>query len=113
MFPNIFEPLNFNCHIVVTNCLFAGVLPLNPNQKVEDITDIKILDGLIRTHILIAEIVGRGSKYYVDYLLMAHAYLMRLWQVNNSLPGPSCSKSCSLNELISGENVNYSRKYNI
>ena len=61
----------------------SGVLPLKPDQKVEDITDIKILDGLIRAHVLVAEIIGRGSRYYVDYLLMAHAYLMRLWQVKN------------------------------
>ena len=59
----------------------VGVLPAKPDQKVDDISDIKILDGLIRAHVLIAEIIGRSSKYYADYLLMAHAYLMRLWQV--------------------------------
>ena len=73
--------LNFH----FTSLLIAGVLPAKPDQKVEDISDIKILDGLIRAHILIAEIIGRGSNYYVDYLLMAHAYLMRLWQVSEYL----------------------------
>jgi hypothetical protein len=61
--------------------IISGVLPTNPTLKVQDITDIKVLDGLIRAHVLLAEIVGRGVPQYADYLLMAHAYLMKLWQV--------------------------------
>lgn len=57
------------------------MLPSNPELKVQNMTDIKILDGLIRAYVLIAEIVGRSSPQYTDYLVMAHTFLMRLWQV--------------------------------
>ena len=62
--------------------LYPGVLPANPELKVQNVTDIKILDGLIRAYVLIAEIVGRSAPQYTDYLVMAHTYLMRLWQVS-------------------------------
>lgn len=63
----------------------TGVLPTNPSLKVQDITDVKVLDGLVRAHVLLAEIVGRGVPQYADFLLMAHAYLMKLWQVGINL----------------------------
>ncbi|XP_053406399.1 cilia- and flagella-associated protein 46-like [Mercenaria mercenaria] len=66
-----------------------GVLPTNPSLKIQEITDIKVLDGLIRAHVLLAEIVGRGLPQYADYLLMAHAYLMKLWQVTVKVSGPT------------------------
>lgn len=61
------------------------MLPANPELKVQNVTDIKILDGLIRAYVLIAEIVGRSSPQYADYLVMAHTFLMRLWQVKLDL----------------------------
>ncbi|KAL4232411.1 Cilia and flagella associated protein 46 [Mactra antiquata] len=66
-----------------------GVLPANPSLKIQDISDIRVLDGLIRAHVLLAEIVGRSVPQYADYLLMAHAYLMRIWQVSVPVSGPT------------------------
>ena len=68
--------------------LFPGVEPANPNLKVLDLTDIKVLDGLLRAHVLLAELVGRGSPQYADYLLMAHAYILKLWQASDFNPFP-------------------------
>ncbi|XP_060585472.1 cilia- and flagella-associated protein 46-like isoform X2 [Ruditapes philippinarum] len=82
-----------------------GVLPTNPTLKVQDITDIKVLDGLIRAHVLLAEIVGRGVPQYADYLLMAHAYLMKLWQVTVKVSGPTM-KEILKNPPQAGENNN-------
>ncbi|WAR21805.1 CFA46-like protein [Mya arenaria] len=66
-----------------------GVEPANPQLKVEEITDLRILDGLVRSHVLMAEIVGRSSPIYSDCLIMAYTYIMRIWQVTVAVSGPT------------------------
>ncbi|GFO25849.1 cilia- and flagella-associated protein 46-like [Plakobranchus ocellatus] len=58
-----------------------GVLPANPQLTVQDLFEIRQLDALIRSQVLLAETVGHESEQHRDILLMAHAYLVRLWQV--------------------------------
>jgi hypothetical protein len=58
------------------------VLPNNPSLTINDLDDVKQIDGLFRAHVLLAELAGRSSPDYKDYLLQAHAYLIRLWQVS-------------------------------
>lgn len=57
------------------------MLPNNPSLTINDLDDVKQIDGLFRAHVLLAELAGRSSPDYKDYLLQAHAYLIRLWQV--------------------------------
>ncbi|GFS07539.1 cilia- and flagella-associated protein 46 [Elysia marginata] len=58
-----------------------GVMPANPQLTVQDLTEVRQLDALIRSQVLLAEIVGHESEQHRDILLQAHAYLVRLWQV--------------------------------
>ena len=68
--------------MMMLHMLFAtGALPENPDLKLEELSDIRVLDALFRAHVLLAEIVGRSAPQYRDYLVMAHTYLMRIWQV--------------------------------
>lgn len=59
-----------------------GVLPNNPALTINDLDDVRQIDGLFRAHVLLAELAGRSSPDYKDYLIQAHTYLMRLWQVS-------------------------------
>ena len=63
----------------------SGVLPNNPNLSVNDLTDVRQLDALVRSHVLLAELTGRDGACYADILLQAYGYLVRLWKV--SQPG--------------------------
>ncbi|XP_056005172.1 cilia- and flagella-associated protein 46-like isoform X7 [Ostrea edulis] len=65
-----------------------GVLPNNPSLTINDLDDVKQIDGLFRAHVLLAELAGRSSPDYKDYLLQAHAYLIRLWQITVLISGP-------------------------
>lgn len=69
------------------NIFFAqiGVLPNNPALTINDLDDVRQIDGLFRAHVLLAELAGRSSPDYNDYLIQAHTYLMRLWQVSTVL----------------------------
>lgn len=69
------------------NIFFAqiGVLPNNPALTINDLDDVRQIDGLFRAHILLAELAGRSSPDYNDYLIQAHTYLMRLWQVSTTM----------------------------
>lgn len=55
--------------------------PANPELKVSEISDVRVLDGLVRAHVLQAEVLGRSSPYFMDSLVMAYTYILRLWQV--------------------------------
>lgn len=85
------------------NIFFAqiGVLPNNPALTINDLDDVRQIDGLFRAHVLLAELAGRSSPDYNDYLIQAHTYLMRLWQVSTVLlhffvNGRSSSDTCIL-----------------
>ncbi|RUS85833.1 hypothetical protein EGW08_006385 [Elysia chlorotica] len=58
-----------------------GVMPANSQLTVQDLAEVKQLDALLRSQVLLAEIVGHESEQHRDILLQAHAYLVRLWQV--------------------------------
>jgi len=59
----------------------TGVLPNNPGLKIHDLEDVRQIEGLIRTQILLADLAGRSSMDYKDHLLMAYTFLIRMWQV--------------------------------
>ena len=50
-------------------------------MKLQELEDTRQLDGLLRAYILLAEVAGRSSPEYKDFLLMAHTIIMRIWQV--------------------------------
>ncbi|XP_052228420.1 cilia- and flagella-associated protein 46-like isoform X3 [Dreissena polymorpha] len=75
--------------IPVNKDAVIGALPENPDLKLEELSDIRVLDALFRAHVLLAEIVGRSAPQYRDYLVMAHTYLMRIWQVTVPVSGPT------------------------
>jgi hypothetical protein len=64
--------------------LFVGVLPANPNLTVNDLTNVRQLDALIRSHVLLAELTGRDGACYADVILQAYGYVLRLWKVQES-----------------------------
>ena len=58
-----------------------GVRPAEVAVKIEDITDIRQLENLMRVHIMLAQVAGHSSPHSRDYVLMAYAFLYRIWQV--------------------------------
>ena len=62
------------------------MLPNNTSLTVGELKDVRQLEGLFRAHTLLAQVAGRASQHYTDYLLMAYAYLLRIWHVSCSLP---------------------------
>lgn len=58
-----------------------GVRPSEVAVKLEDITDIRQLETLMRVHIMLAQVAGHSSPRSRDYVLMAYAFLHRIWQV--------------------------------
>ncbi|XP_052099636.1 cilia- and flagella-associated protein 46-like isoform X4 [Mytilus californianus] len=74
--------------VPVTKQAIIGVLPANTSLTVSDLEDVRQIDSLIRTHILLAELAGHDSPCYKDYLLMAQTYILRLLQVTVSQTGP-------------------------
>jgi len=61
-----------------------GVRPAEVAVKIEDITDIRQLENLMRVHIMLAQVAGHSSPHSRDYVLMAYAFLYRIWQVSIS-----------------------------
>ncbi|XP_065923991.1 cilia- and flagella-associated protein 46 isoform X6 [Magallana gigas] len=74
--------------IPVAKQAVIGVLPNNPALTINDLDDVRQIDGLFRAHVLLAELAGRSSPDYNDYLIQAHTYLMRLWQITVPNSGP-------------------------
>ncbi|CAC5380788.1 Cilia- and flagella-associated protein 46 [Mytilus coruscus] len=72
--------------VPVTKQAIIGVLPANTSLTVNDLEDVRQIDSLIRTHILLAELAGHDSPCYKDYLLMAQTYILRLLQAGNDSP---------------------------
>lgn len=59
--------------------------PSDVTVKLEDITDIRQLETLMRVHVMLAQVVGHSSPHSRDYVLLAYAFLYRIWQVRNLL----------------------------
>ena len=58
-----------------------GVRPSDVAVKLEDITDIRQLETLMRIHIMLAQVAGYSSPHSRDYVLIAYSFLHRIWQV--------------------------------
>ncbi|KAJ7392503.1 Cilia and flagella associated protein 46 [Desmophyllum pertusum] len=64
-----------------------SVIGLRPSEvavKIEDITDIRQLETLMRVHVMLAQVAGHSSPHSKDYVLLAYAFLYRIWQVSIS-----------------------------
>lgn len=62
-----------------------GLRPSDVTVKLEDITDIRQLETLMRVHVMLAQVAGHSSPHSRDYVLLAYAFLYRIWQVRNVL----------------------------
>ena len=60
-----------------------GLRPSDVTVKLEDITDIRQLETLMRVHVMLAQVAGHSSPQSRDYVLLAYAFLYRIWQVRN------------------------------
>nr|XP_056706458.1 cilia- and flagella-associated protein 46 [Euleptes europaea] len=54
---------------------------------VDDLSNIKQLEALVRAHAIMAFISGHGSPSHEQHCLMAYAFVMRIWQVVMSSAG--------------------------
>ena len=61
-----------------------GVRPSDVTVKVQDITDIRQLETLMRVHVMLAQVAGHSSPHSRDYVLLAYAFLYRIWQVKQN-----------------------------
>lgn len=66
-----------------------GLRPADVAVKLEDITDIRQLETLMRVHVMLAQVAGHSSPHSRDYVLLAYAFLYRIWQVRNVLASSS------------------------
>ena len=62
-----------------------GLRPSDVTVKLEDITDIRQLETLMRVHVMLAQVAGHSSPHSRDYVLLAYAFLYRIWQVRSVL----------------------------
>ena len=60
-----------------------GLRPSDVTVKLEDITDIRQLETLMRVHVMLAQVAGHSSPHSRDYVLLAYAFLYRIWQVRS------------------------------
>ena len=69
------------------SCLtvLPGVLPNNPSLTVKDLVDIRQLEGLFRSHVMIAQMLGQNAEEFTDTCLMAYGFVMRMYKVNFQL----------------------------
>ncbi|XP_009995846.1 PREDICTED: tetratricopeptide repeat protein 40 [Chaetura pelagica] len=56
--------------------------------NLEDLNNIKQLEALFRAQTLMAVISGHSSPFHQQHCLMAHACVLRIWQVSLSASGP-------------------------
>lgn len=62
-----------------------GLRPSDVTIKLEDITDIRQLETLMRVHVMLAQVAGHSSPHSRDYVLLAYAFLYKIWQVKSVL----------------------------
>ena len=58
-----------------------GLRPSDISVKMDDIFDVRQMETLMRIHVMLAQIAGRSSPHHKDYVLLAYAFLLRIWQV--------------------------------
>ena len=114
----------WTCGSLVTSYrtyVVAGVLPNNLSLEVWQLGDVKQLDGLFRAHVLLAQIAGRGSPNFVDYILQAYAYVMQMWQVRyrprhanlSRVSSSACSRTACKYNVDVNQQVSVSQSGNI
>uniref|UniRef100_H2YF97 Uncharacterized protein n=1 Tax=Ciona savignyi TaxID=51511 RepID=H2YF97_CIOSA len=60
-----------------------GVEPNNLNIKFEDFHSTRQLDGLIRSHVMMATVSGKGSSEHATYCQLAYSFVMRFVEYCN------------------------------
>lgn len=61
-----------------------GVRPSEVTVQVQDIIDIRQLETLMRLHVMLSQVAGNSSPHSRDYVLLAYAFLHRIWQVKQN-----------------------------
>ncbi|XP_078492369.1 cilia- and flagella-associated protein 46 isoform X3 [Ciona intestinalis] len=69
-------------HLPVEREAIIGVEPNNLNVKFEDLHSTRQLDGLIRSHVMMATVSGKGSKSHQTFCQLAYSFVMRLWKIS-------------------------------
>ena len=59
-----------------------GLLPGNPDLKIDDLTDVRQLEGLFRSHVMLAQLAGQGAVPFSHYCFMAYRFIMAIWHVS-------------------------------
>ncbi|XP_076434592.1 cilia- and flagella-associated protein 46-like isoform X2 [Babylonia areolata] len=95
--------INAADYVPVVKESVIGALPINPSQKVSDLTDVRQLDALVRSHVLLADLTGRDSACYADILLQAYGYLLRLWKVLMAEAGPAMKEMAKSQQAAQAE----------
>ena len=62
-----------------------GLSVSNLNLTASELTSVRQLEHLVRVHVMLAMMVGRGSPAHNSYCLMAWGFLQRIWQVCNTM----------------------------
>ena len=62
--------------------LTEGLLPGNPDLKIDDLTDVRQLEGLFRSHVMLAQLAGQGAVQFSHYCFMAYRFIMAMWRVS-------------------------------
>ncbi|XP_076807691.1 cilia- and flagella-associated protein 46-like isoform X3 [Clavelina lepadiformis] len=57
-----------------------GVNTLNKNVKIEELQSTRQLEGLIRSHVMLATICGKGTNNFTSFCELAYGFVMRLWK---------------------------------
>lgn len=60
-----------------------GLASSNLNMNLMEVRSVKLLDHLIRTHVMLAMFASKGSSRHVQGCLMAWGFLNRIWQVGH------------------------------
>ena len=62
-----------------------GLSVSNIHLTAADLTSIRQLEHLVRVHIMLAIMAGRGSPQHNSYCLLAWGFLKQIWQVSTSV----------------------------
>ncbi len=59
-----------------------GLSVSNLNLTAAELTSVRQLEHLVRVHVMLAIMAGRGSPAHNSYCMLAWGFLQRIWQVN-------------------------------
>ena len=60
---------------------YEGLLPNNPDLKINDLADVRQLEGLFRAHIMMAQLAGQSAAKFSHLCFMAYRFIMAMWRV--------------------------------